>query len=181
MTFSARPLPKPKPRKCTEYIWSGTCRDTCHKFNIMAKQTQRRQQVFVCGKSKTELKIRYTTKPKFVYKISFGDKCLRQVVDLYCRDDGLKVPNIVHYVWFGKNDFKFIHFLSFLSAYKFQKPCMIMVHADRMPKGQLWKYFLQISPKVVQVHRKQPKKIYKKKIEFIEHKADVAKLEALKG
>lgn len=55
-----------------------------------------------------------------------------------------------------------------------------MVHADRMPKGQLWKYFLQISPKVVQVHRKQPKKIYKKKIEFIEHKADVAKLEALK-
>jgi hypothetical protein len=56
-----------------------------------------------------------------------------------------------------------------------------MVHADKMPKGKMWAYFLQISSKVIQVHRKQPKKVYKKKLASVEHKADIAKLEALKG
>ena len=146
----------------------------------MAKQTQRRQQTLVCDPSKTQLKTLYTKKAKYVPKIPFKDVCLRKMVDWYCQD-GKKVPNIIHYVWFGKNEFKFVHFLSFLSAHKMQNPCMIMVHADRMPKGSLWRYFLQISPKVVQVHRKPPKKIFKKKLTFIEHKADIAKLEALKG
>ena len=169
-----------KPRKCFDYIWTGTCRDTCFNYNIQAKQRQRKQKIFNCEKKKTQLKILYTPKQKYVYKIPFKDPCLRKVLDWYCHDNK-RVPNIVHYVWFGKNEFNFIHFLSFLSVHKFQNPCLIMVHADKMPKGKLWAYFLQISSKVIHVHRKQPKKIFKKKISSIEHKADIAKLEALKG
>lgn len=171
--------PVPKPRKCFDYIWTGTCRDTCFTYNILAKQRQRKQQIMKCDKKKTQLKILYTTKQKYVFKVPFQDSCLRRILDWYCRDDKM-VPNIVHYVWFGKNEFNFIHFLSFLSVHKFQNPCVIMVHADKLPKGKLWTYFLQISPKVIHVQRKQPKKIFKKKIAFVEHKADVAKLEALK-
>lgn len=171
---------KPKPRKCFDYIWTGTCRDTCFSYNILAKQRQRKQQILKCEKKKTQLKILYTTKQKYVYKIPFQDPCLRKVLDWYCRDDK-RVPNLVHYVWFGKNEFNFIHFLSFLSVHKFQNPCLIMVHADKLPKGKLWAYFLQINSKVIHVHRKQPKKIFKTKLPFVEHKADVAKLEALKG
>ena len=137
--------------------------------------------MLVCEKEKTRLKMRYTPKARFVHKTEFGDTCLSKTVDSFCRDSRHKVPNIVHYVWFGKNEFKFVHLLSFLSVHKFQQPCLIMVHADRMPKGELWRYFLQISPKVIHVHRKQPKRIHKKKIDFVEHKADIAKLEALKG
>ncbi|KAL4226675.1 hypothetical protein ACF0H5_014655 [Mactra antiquata] len=174
-----RPPPKLLPRKCLDYIWTGTCHDTCFTYNVLAKRPQRKQQTMKCDKKKSQLKSVYTKKPKYIFKTSFQDPCLKRVVEWVC-SDGRRVPNIVHYVWFGKHEFKFINFLSFLSVHKYQKPCMIMLHADKVPKGPLWVYFLQISPLVVHVHRKQPKKIFKKKIAFVEHKADVAKLEALK-
>ncbi|XP_052779015.1 uncharacterized protein LOC128216480 [Mya arenaria] len=167
----------PKPYKCFDYIWTGTCRDTCYSFNILAKQKQRKQLQFKCEK-RTQLRTQFTTKQKFVQKAEFKTPCLRKVVDWYCQDKK-KVPNIVHYVWFGKAEFQFIHFLSFLSVYKIQNPCMIMIHADKLPQGKLWMYFLQICPKIVHVKRKQPKRVMSKKLTFVEHKADVAKLEAL--
>lgn len=171
---------KPKPRKCFDYIWTGTCRDTCFNFNIAAKQRQRKQTVLKCDSKRSQLKIQYTTKAKYVYKAPFQDECLRKVLDWYCQDGKGRVPNIVHYVWFGKNEFTFINFLSFLSVHKFQNPCLILLHADKMPKGKMWTYFLQINSKVIQVFRKQPKKIFTKKLSYVEHKADIAKLEALK-
>lgn len=172
-----RPVPKPK---CFDYIWTGTCRDPCYSFNLLAKQSQRKQLVMKCEKSRVQMKTVYTPKQKLVYKTAFQDTCLRKVVDKYCHDNK-RVPNIVHYVWFGKSEFTFVHFLSFLSAYKIQNPCLIMVHADKMPMGKLWNYFLQICSKVVQVKRRQPKRVFQRKLVFVEHKADVAKLDALKG
>ncbi|XP_052285699.1 uncharacterized protein LOC127881653 [Dreissena polymorpha] len=176
-----RPIdaPKARPAKCYDYVWSGNCRDTCYSFNILVRKKQRKQIVLKCEKSKTQLKTVYTPKQKMVHKVDFKDSCLQKVTEWYCRDK-LSVPNIVHYVWFGKWEFQFIHFLSFLSAFKVQKPCLIMVHADKLPTGNLWNYFLQICQKVVHVKRKQPKTVMDKKLTFIEHKADVAKLEALK-
>lgn len=172
-------LTKPKSQRCFDNIWTGSCHDTCHTFNTLARHKQRKQQVLVCEKSKVQLKTLYTTKQKYVHKVPFKDPCLRKVVDRYCHDDK-KVPNIVHYIWFGKAEFKFVHFLSFLSAHKFQNPCIIMVHADKLPVGYLWSYFLQISSKVLHVKRQQPKSIFKNKITLVEQKADIAKLEALK-
>lgn len=177
--MGAKPAAR-KPVKCFDYIWSGTCRDTCYSFNVLHKQNQRKQTVLKCEKSKALLKTVYTSKQKLVYKTTYQDPCLQKAIDKYCHDNK-RVPNIVHYVWFGKNEFTFIHFLSFLSAYKIQNPCLIMLHADKLPVGRLWNYFLQICPTVVQVKRRQPKRVFQKKLVFVEHKADIAKLEALKG
>ena len=172
---------KPKPRKCFDFIWTGSCHDTCYHYNTLAKRRQRKYYSFGnCGKSKPTLATQYTKKQKLVFKVPFKDECLRKITNTLC-NDGKVVPNIVHYVWFGKVQFTFIHLLSFLSVHRFQNPCLILVHADKMPKGSLWNYFLQISAKVIHVHRKQPKKIFKKKLPFIEHRADIAKIEALKG
>lgn len=172
--------PKPKPAKCFDVIWTGTCRDTCHSYNTQAKHGRRKQVMLKCDKPRAQIKTINTVKQKLVFKIPFQDTCLRKVVDKYCHDNK-KVPNIIHYVWFGKTEFTFIHFLSFLSAYRIQNPCLIMLHADKLPVGKLWTYFLQICPKVVQVKRKQPKRVLQKKLVYVEHKADIAKLEALKG
>ena len=171
---------KKKPAKCFDYVWTGLCRDTCYLYNTGAKRRQRKQTVLRCTGKKTQTKLTYTTKQKYVFKIPFQDKCLGKVLAWQC-NDGKVVPNIVHYVWFGKAEFTFTHFLSFLSVHKYQNPCLILVHSDKMPKGTLWNYFLQISPKVIHVRRKQPKRIFSKKLSFIEHRADIAKLEALRG
>ena len=171
---------KVKPAKCFDYIWTGRCRDTCYDFNIQNKQRRRKQTTLKCDKSRAQLKTIYTSKQKLVYKTAFQDSCLLKTLKKYCHDDK-QVPNIVHYVWFNKNEFTFIHFLSFISVYKVQNPCLILLHADKLPVGKLWNYFLQICPKVIQVKRRQPKRVFQKKLVFIEHKADIAKLEALQG
>ncbi|KAL3853266.1 hypothetical protein ACJMK2_016821 [Sinanodonta woodiana] len=173
------PAPIPPMKRCTNTIWSEDCRDPCHKYNLLTKERQRKQMIFSCVKNKLNIRTLFTKKPKYIFKIQFKDSCLHRMTDKYC-DDDKAVPNIVHYVWFGKMNFGFTHFLSFLSVFKIQKPCLILLHADYVPQGSLWKYFLQIAPNIVHVQRKQPKKIYKTKIPSIEHRADIAKLDALK-
>ncbi|WAR26870.1 hypothetical protein MAR_012574 [Mya arenaria] len=66
----------PKPYKCFDYIWTGTCRDTCYSFNILAKQKQRKQLQFKCEK-RTQLRTQFTTKQKFVQKAEFKTPCLQ--------------------------------------------------------------------------------------------------------
>lgn len=93
------------------------------------------------------------------------------------------MPKIVHYVWLGnkRREFEFQNFLSVLSAYKFIKPCMIFFHGETLPYGQYWDYLLKIVPNIVHVYRKAPEFIHGIKLSYIEHKADIARLEAILG
>ena len=51
------------------------------------------------------------------------------------------VPNIVHYIWFAKDDNKqlsFINYVSVVSAHRIQKPDTIMLHCNHLPAGEWW-------------------------------------------
>ena len=53
-----------------------------------------------------------------------------------CRaaDPNNKVPNIVHYIWFGcKRKFIAYHYLSILSAMSVQNACKVFFHTDCEP------------------------------------------------
>lgn len=110
----------------------------------------------------------------------FPSNCLKRVVAKYCKDN-LTVPNIVHYIWFGSLSFEFMHFVSFLSAYKYQNPCMILFFHDMLPSGIWWNLLRQTVPNVVLVRVTPPTHISGRKIKFIQHKADIFRLQILKG
>ena len=53
-----------------------------------------------------------------------------------CKNEepNLRVPNVVHYIWFGcKRKFLPYHYLSVLSALSVQKACQVFFHTDCEP------------------------------------------------
>jgi len=75
------------------------------------------------------------------------------------------VPNIVHYVLMGYNQINFVHYLSFLSVLKIQKPDQIMIHCDCYQiEGQYWaklnNQFKELQNKVVIKRLEAPESVY---------------------
>ena len=64
-----------------------------------------------------------------------ADEPLEDPVD-QCKqaEPNLKVPNVVHYIWFGcKRKFLSYHYLSVLSALSVQNACQVFFHTDCEP------------------------------------------------
>ena len=64
-----------------------------------------------------------------------ADEPLEQPVD-ECKqqEPSLRVPNVVHYIWFGcKRKFLSYHYLSVLSALSVQNACQVFFHTDCEP------------------------------------------------
>lgn len=100
---------------------------------------------------------------------------MSKFIELYCGDENL-VPNVVHYVWCKKHELGFFHFLSFMSALRFIKPCLILFHGDFLPFGKYWNFFISDFHRVIHVQRKCPDGFG-----FLEHASDVMRIEALMG
>ena len=87
-----------------------------------------------------------------------------------------RVPNIVHFIWFGKDkEMTFIQYTSILSAHKIQKPDVIMLHCDNLPVGKWWEVLwkevpLQISP------TQPPTEVHGQKLMHRYHQGDIAKI-----
>ena len=75
----------------------------------------------------------------------------------------------------------FLRFLSFISAAKIIKPCVILFHGDVLPFGKYWNIFKHIYPRIVHVYRKCPSKMNNTTIKWIEHSSDIMRIEALMG
>jgi hypothetical protein len=92
------------------------------------------------------------------------------------------VPNIVHFIWFGKNrNLTFINYISIRSAHDRQKPERILLHCDHLPVGPWWER-LQSEVAMEIVHKTPPTHVGSQPIGFrygFYHQADVAKLEVL--
>ena len=68
-----------------------------------------------------------------------------------------KIPNIVHYIWFGCHEFKIHHYLSVLSAVKIQKPEKIYFHTNCKPSGT---YFPTVERHLNVVYRAPPTEVW---------------------
>lgn len=106
-------------------------------------------------------------------------KDLPQGFSLSSAEDQFVVPNIVHFIWFGKNkEMCFINYVSMLSAHKIQKPDVLMLHCNFLPVGEYWeKLWREVPIKIV--HREPPESIHGQKLLHMYHKGDVAKMEIL--
>jgi hypothetical protein len=139
----------------------------------------RPQLIPTCSKDKVSLIENKDANKSFpIFK--FPDMCLKKVIDKFC-SKGFVVPNILHYIWFGKANFEFMYFVAVYSAYKSQKPCLIFMYYDDVPKSVWWDLLLSSVPNIVQVKMDPPSVISGKKIKYIQHKADIIRLQVLKG
>lgn len=148
--------------------------------SILEKSNTERKRPYIgCSENDVYMNLTHLSSGSPDQVFQFPSNCLKRVVAKYCKDN-LTVPNIVHYIWFGSLSFEFMHFVSFLSAYKYQNPCMILFFHDMLPSGIWWNLLRQTVPNIVLVRVITPTHISGRRIKFIQHKADIFRLQILK-
>ena len=97
-------------------------------------------------------------------------------------DNYYVVPNVVHYIHFGKTlEFEFTNYLNVLGVHKFMKPNYIIFHGDAAITGKWWNRTVTEVPNLYRVWHRKPTEIHGRKIGFIQHAADITRLEMLYG
>lgn len=115
-----------------------------------------------------------------VVTVPFKSTCLKRFIADNCFDS-LPVPKVVHFVWFSNHTMDLVTFLSVLAAYRFLDPCLILFHADFLPMGPYWGALLSLVPVLVHVQREAPSEVFGRTLGAVQHKSDIARLQALKG
>lgn len=161
---------------------TNTTRNRRHCGNVLVKPSVSNNKRFEikCEKNESLSVLGDMPEDTSSFMLTFKDPCLKQYVTQHCYDQK-KVPRIVHYVWFTKHAMDVYSFLSVLSASKFLNPCVIMFHADFLPFGPYWKNLMMNVKNIVFVRRQAPERIFGRRLGYIQHKSDIARIEALTG
>ena len=92
------------------------------------------------------------------------------------------VPNIVHYISFGKEQpFVFYNYISYLSVHKYIHPCIILLWADAIPTGAFWDRTLAEVANIYYIPTFPDKEIAGKPLHSIHHASDLLRLHILRG
>lgn len=94
------------------------------------------------------------------------------------RSDVKQIPNIAHYVWFGKLFITFSQYLSLLSTLYIQEVDKIMIHTDSDPTGSLWEE-LRENTRIQVVHWDRPTSMYQTGLKNVAHLSDVMRVDIL--
>ncbi|XP_070554338.1 uncharacterized protein [Ptychodera flava] len=135
-------------------------------------------------KEYTEYEIKYlnTTFGELARLAYFGDSTLQTMhwPSKPKESDPLLVPNIVHYIWFTSEEFKFHHFLSVKSAMAIQNAEKIVFHCDSEPRGEWWDIVREMTGPTLEVlHRDQPSETFGKPVIDVRHRCDITKVNIL--
>ncbi|KAI0228376.1 hypothetical protein LSAT2_021150, partial [Lamellibrachia satsuma] len=96
--------------------------------------------------------------------------------------DDFVVPNVIHFMHFGKTlKFEFRNYLTVLGVHKFMKPDYIIFHGDGEISGRWWNKTLADVPNLYRVWLQQPTEIHGRKMRYIQHAADITRLQMLYG
>ena len=94
--------------------------------------------------------------------------------------DNYVVPNVVHYIHFGKTlEFEFINYLNVLGVHKFMKPNYIIFHGDAGITGEWWNRTVTEVPNLYQVWHRKPTEIHG--YGYLQHAADITRFQTLYG
>lgn len=159
--------------------WSFKTKTNCPNFSVDKYPTQRQKISLLCDGLYSKLETSSTTSTRDIESVEFGNTCLADVIDACCKGK-YTVPNVVHYIWYSDKDLGYVQFVSFMSALRFMKPCLILIHGLYIPRGKYWDYFVSISPNIIHVVREKPTMIFGQKLAFEEHASDIMRIEALK-
>ncbi|XP_005110358.2 uncharacterized protein LOC101855219 [Aplysia californica] len=90
----------------------------------------------------------------------------------------LEIPRIVHYVWFGKAEFTFGMYLSFLSTVHVVNPTTIFIHWNYGLYGPYWDLVKEY-PVVRLVYRDPPRYIFDHLLHYRQHLSDIVRADVL--
>lgn len=161
--------------------WKFNSSVECPKFNITkVKHEQSRLKLTLsCNRTGGVFhSLSRTDNASDVYEANFGDKCVDNFIQQCCRGPH-RVPNVVHYVWYMREELTFVGFLSLLGVIRFINPCAIIFHGDKIPHGVYWDFVVDISPNIIHLKRDRPKFYAGQKIKHKEHSSDIMRIEAL--
>lgn len=110
-----------------------------------------------------------------------------QMFDKFNNETGLDypiIPNIVHYVLFNNQSIDFVTFVSLVSAIKFQKPQLIMIHSNvKSLSGYYWDIVQSLSSvtnTTIQFHMTSiPTHVYGQRLSSVYHASDVIRINVL--
>lgn len=169
------------PKKNTDLKnWSFKTKIECPNFSVDKYPAVRQKISLYCDGPFSKLVTSQTTSPRDITSVEFGNVCLSDVIDNCCTGKQA-VPNVVHYIWYSDKDLGYFQFVSFMSALRFMKPCLILIHGMYIPRGKYWNYFVSISPNIIHVVREKPKMVFGHKLAYEEHASDIMRIEALKS
>lgn len=170
-----------KPKKPTDLTnWSFKTKTECPNFSVDKYPAARQKISLYCDGPFSKLLTSQTTSPRDITSVEFGNVCLSEAIDNCCTGKQA-VPNVVHYIWYSDKDLGYFQFISFMSALRFMKPCLILIHGMYIPRGKYWNYFVSISPNIIHVVREKPKMVFGHKLAYEEHASDIMRIEALKS
>ncbi|KAK3101565.1 hypothetical protein FSP39_004524 [Pinctada imbricata] len=89
-----------------------------------------------------------------------------------------EIPKLVHFVWFDDKNLTFMMYLSIRSVLTVLNPDKVFIHSDSKLAGDYSEKIIK-DPRVEFLHREIPEFIFGRKLDFIEHKTDVVKLNIL--
>lgn len=158
--------------------WNFTCTVQCANEPPISGYEDRIQIHIDCTNPKPVARFIKVKTSETIQMLPENSECLLDYIQQSCYDGNL-VPNLAHYIWFSKRQMNFYHLLSVLSASKFLKPCLILIHGDFKPDGVYWQYLLTRVPNIIHVYRIPPETVFGIPLAHNEHKADIGRIEAL--
>ena len=87
------------------------------------------------------------------------------------------IPKIIHFIYFGYTDFKFVHYFAIKTAYDNNPSYKINLYNYKLPKNNIW--FDLTLQYVNIIHTEPPESIYGNKLNTYAHRADIVRLEKL--
>ncbi|KAK6173344.1 hypothetical protein SNE40_016813 [Patella caerulea] len=158
----------------------ATSINPCENITLTASTLSRKRLEIHCDEKYTWTEHSIVRSNANPFTVNSDDQCLERFIQENCYDNKI-VPNVIHYVWFNKHVMDVYSFLSVISTYKRIKPCLIIIHADVMPYGPYWVYLLTLVPNLIHIYKPAPISIFGKRLGYVQHKADIARLEILKA
>ena len=161
--------------------WTFKHRIHCPSVNFTNFSSEREGILFTCTRTSSNVYTEKRVTKANVSQLPFGNMCLAEVIDNCCKLQNDTIPNVVHYVFCGKQELGFFQFLSYMSVVRFIRPCMILFHGDTPPSGHYWDYFISIYSNVVHVKRDCFYGGTGHRLGYFEHGTDLMRIEALLG
>jgi len=102
--------------------WSFKRKLECNPFSLSSdhihQQEVRSKFTLMCVPSESKISMVETFNISSVLTVDFKNECLGSFIEECCIDEN-PVPNVVHYVWFGKSQLNFFNFLSLMSVHRY--------------------------------------------------------------
>ncbi|KAK2153640.1 hypothetical protein LSH36_291g09030 [Paralvinella palmiformis] len=186
---SADALDEPRDDPPYLNITDIRCNESVFQFNSSGRETifEDKYLWLKCGIYREPDRTRHAALKVPLIRTKCGWEKARLISKVY-KDRAVEtdhlVPNIVHYIIFGEEEFSFLNYLSFKSTDLFLKPNFIFVHGDYSflsNRGFWWNKMLGDVSNVFCVRWPQVRSIQRQKVRYLAHMSDIVRLLIIQG